>query len=44
MGSPIKLLFVKGTSTRKASPRKARQSMSKKMRGEDRLKRGVVTK
>lgn len=44
MGSPIKLLFVKGTSTRKADPRKARKSMSKTRRGEDRQKRGVITK
>ncbi len=44
MGSPIKLLFVKGTSTRKADPKKARKSMSKTKRGEDRLKRGVITK
>ncbi len=44
MGSPVRVLFVKGGSDRKADPRKARKSMSKTRRGEDRKKRGVITK
>lgn len=44
MGSPIRLVFVKGSSDRRADPRKARVSMSKTQRGIDRKKRGVITK